>query len=488
MTNPLPAPSPYFTAQAASKRLAARIHLGVVERLARETSVPGRERSGILLGTGGDPVTVEDYQTVKQDREAMDRAVKLWQPDAESKIRVVGLFRTDGRAKRKPNANDIAMLARLLPESNGVLLLIGPQAEPAVLYFVEGGQLRRGSARVAFPLNREALASGNAGRLQLAAPRREKKPGSRRVLFRGVLALGAVASVLGAGLAGYEVARALGEQTVAAAPVRSAANLGLKTERTGSELVLSWNTSAPVLATAARGHLSVTDGGHIKEIDLAPSELRRGQVSYIPGTNDVIFRMEIFDDHQQRSATEWKRVLSGAAPLTAGFEKTPTPGAAAVRKPGGKFFGGGIVLHVEGPRPVARTSAPPEIVPRSAPLGDAAVPAGTESLPGPPMEAKARPARPAIVGGVVQGPVLVLRTLPEYPAEAARQHLAGTVRITAIIDADGTVKNPRATGGPMLLREPAVRAVRAWKYKPASFDGKPIDVETEIEVAFQADE
>jgi TonB family protein len=494
MTNPLPAPSTYFTAQVASKRLAARIHLSVVERLAREMSVPGRELSGILLGTAGDAVTVEDYQTVKQDREAMDRAVKLWQPDAESKIRVVGLFRTDGRAKRKPNASDAATLARLLPESDGVLLLIGPEPAPAVLYFVEGGQFRHRSARVAFPLDRQALASGNAGRLQLAAPPPEKKRTNHRILFRGALAFGAVASVLGAGLAGYEVARVFSEEPATPAPVHAAATLGLTTERNGPELVLRWNPAAPALATAARGRLSVTDGSNIRDIDLAPSELRRGQVSYMPGTNDVTFRMEIFDDQQKRSATEWKRVLSASAPLTAGFASTAVTTPAAAVKPTGTFFGGGIVLRVKGPRPAApprapeMLGAPPEILAPNPPMGEAVVPAGPERLPGPPAEASATPAEPVILGGEVQGPALVFRTLPEYPAEAARQHLAGTVRITAIIDAQGAVKNPRATGGPMLLREPAVRAVREWKYRPASLNGRPIEVETELEVVFKADE
>ena len=497
MTNPVLTPSVYYVTEVAAKKLSIRVHLGVVDRLAREILNLSRpsddEVGGILLGTvaaAGKSVVIEDYQTVTRrlrqgrfydsdlDRAALERAIKLWQPDAESKIQVVGLFRSDSQAKLKPENGDVDSLSRLLPETNGMLLLIGPggEASPAAaLYFAEGGRLRRGSPRVGFPLNRSELVDGKTPRLQLAAPLREKKDtGSRvstgrRFLVRGAVVAGAVAALLGAGVAGYRVAGAVG--IPAAPPTRPASALGLKTERDSSELVLNWDPGASVLATAARGHLSITDGGSVRQLDLDLNELRRGKVVYIPSTNDVTFRMEIFDTHQRRSATEWKRVLAGAAPLlAAGFENTPVassvepikpeprPLAPAQKPPVRAFVASGIVPRAarptapavaaplptasEGPGDQSATerftvsgqAQPPDLPARSAPLRETILPPPLVRLPSPPAEsAKASAPQPASprAGGGVEQPVLLRKTLPVYPAEAVRLHLSGVVRVAA---------------------------------------------------------
>jgi TonB family protein len=590
MTNPAPAPSVYYLAEVAARKLSIRLHLGVVDRLAREILNPSRpgddEVGGILLGTvagAGKSVVIEDYQTVTRrlrqgrfydsdlDRAALDRAVRLWRPDADSKIQVVGLFRSDSQTRLKPESGDVVSLSRLLPQTNGVLLLIGPgeKSPSAALHFAEGGQLRRGSSRVGFPFIRSELVNGDAAQqsadsgaggkvLQLAAPIRQKNDagsaaptGRHRFLLRGAVVAGAVAALAGAGLTGYRVAGVVGSQ--AAAPTRASSALGLKTERDSSELVLNWNPGAPALATAARGHLSITDGGNVKQLDLDLNELKRGKMAYIPSTNDVTFRLEIFDAQQRRSAAEWKRVLSAAPLLAAGLQDTVVADAIEPVKPEARplapmqkpfvssFFANGTALQpqrptthvspaatgVETPAPAAsgglETSAqaqtadqsaaerftvsgqaqPPEVPARSEPLHEAILPAPLVRLPGPPAES-AKPAvqatTPAVTrvsapppasikaGGRAEKAVLLRKTLPVYPPEAARKHISGVVRIAATIGQNGRVKNASAVDGPVLLREAAVKAVQAWQYKPAFLDGKPVDVEAEINVAFKSHE
>src|SRR5512142_1209656 len=56
----------------------------------------------------------------------------------------------------------------------------------------------------------------------------------------------------------------------------------------------------------------------------------------------------------------------------------------------------------------------------------------------------------------------------EYPAIAAKNNLHGTVKLKIWISADGTVRRLDYIGGHPLLAESALKAVKAWKYQPAS--------------------
>jgi TonB family protein len=56
---------------------------------------------------------------------------------------------------------------------------------------------------------------------------------------------------------------------------------------------------------------------------------------------------------------------------------------------------------------------------------------------------------------------------PEYPAIAAKMSLHGSVKLKVWIAPDGSVTRLEYIGGHPLLAESALRAVKAWKYKPA---------------------
>jgi TonB family protein len=74
---------------------------------------------------------------------------------------------------------------------------------------------------------------------------------------------------------------------------------------------------------------------------------------------------------------------------------------------------------------------------------------------------------------------LIKKVEPVYPADAAAQHISGTVRVYYVIGGDGAVYNAHALSGEGLSEDPSLRkaaedAVLQWRYQPATIDGKPI--------------
>lgn len=57
---------------------------------------------------------------------------------------------------------------------------------------------------------------------------------------------------------------------------------------------------------------------------------------------------------------------------------------------------------------------------------------------------------------------------PKYPELALKMRVEGTVKLEAVVDADGNVKNVIVVSGHQLLRATAVECVKQWKYEPAS--------------------
>ena len=76
------------------------------------------------------------------------------------------------------------------------------------------------------------------------------------------------------------------------------------------------------------------------------------------------------------------------------------------------------------------------------------------------------------------------RTAPEYPPKARSEHIQGIVMMNAVISKEGDVTELTVTSGDPLLADAAVKAVRKWKYKPYLLDGKPVEIETTVQVNF----
>lgn len=90
------------------------------------------------------------------------------------------------------------------------------------------------------------------------------------------------------------------------------------------------------------------------------------------------------------------------------------------------------------------------------------------------------------VGGGVSAPQLVYSVDPEFSDEARRAKYQGVCVVSLIVDAQGNpqrVAVVRHLG--MGLDEKAVEAVKQYKFKPATLQGKPVPVEVNIEVNFR---
>ena len=89
------------------------------------------------------------------------------------------------------------------------------------------------------------------------------------------------------------------------------------------------------------------------------------------------------------------------------------------------------------------------------------------------------------VGNGVTAPVPIYSPDPDYSDEARKAKYQGTVVLTVIVGPDGRVHSARiARSLGMGLDEKAIEKVKAWKFKPATKDSKPVAVEVSVEVTF----
>lgn len=55
---------------------------------------------------------------------------------------------------------------------------------------------------------------------------------------------------------------------------------------------------------------------------------------------------------------------------------------------------------------------------------------------------------------------------PKYPELALKMKVEGTVKVEAVVDSDGTVKNVIVVSGNALLKPTVIDCVRQWQYEP----------------------
>jgi len=79
---------------------------------------------------------------------------------------------------------------------------------------------------------------------------------------------------------------------------------------------------------------------------------------------------------------------------------------------------------------------------------------------------------------------LIHDVAPQYPREAGRARIEGTVVLMAVIGTDGSVQDVRVESGLPILAQAAIDAVRQWRYKPYMIDGEPVEVDSRITINF----
>jgi TonB family protein len=104
--------------------------------------------------------------------------------------------------------------------------------------------------------------------------------------------------------------------------------------------------------------------------------------------------------------------------------------------------------------------------------------------PPPPPGITVHPPERINVGGNVMAASLITKVEPLYPQLAKSARVEGSVILAAVIGKDGTVQELHSLGGPALLIQAAMDAVKQWVYRPTMLNGQPVQVATTLEINF----
>lgn len=94
---------------------------------------------------------------------------------------------------------------------------------------------------------------------------------------------------------------------------------------------------------------------------------------------------------------------------------------------------------------------------------------------------------PVKPGPGVTLPTVVRQVKPEYTPEAQAARIEGPVLLGAVVLTDGSVDAitvERSLDGRYGLDQQAVKAMKEWKFKAGTKDGKPVPVKISVEMTF----
>jgi periplasmic protein TonB len=94
---------------------------------------------------------------------------------------------------------------------------------------------------------------------------------------------------------------------------------------------------------------------------------------------------------------------------------------------------------------------------------------------------------PERVSGGVLAAVAKHTVQPEYPEEAKKMRVSGSVIVEIVVDTNGNVVSVEALSGHPLLRAAAVDAARQWTFEPVKVDGTPVEVIGTLTFNFMVD-
>jgi protein TonB len=84
----------------------------------------------------------------------------------------------------------------------------------------------------------------------------------------------------------------------------------------------------------------------------------------------------------------------------------------------------------------------------------------------------------------VMGGLLRSKQNPVYPHKAIAARIQGTVMLLAEISKEGEVTNLHVVSGPGELAPAAIEAAQRWLYRPYLYLGRPVEVETQLQINF----
>jgi len=87
---------------------------------------------------------------------------------------------------------------------------------------------------------------------------------------------------------------------------------------------------------------------------------------------------------------------------------------------------------------------------------------------------------------LTRAPRPIARPAPTYPPELRRAGISGTVVLMFVVRSDGTTSNitVQSSDNPA-FEEPAIRAVRKWRFEPGEKDGKAVNTRVRQPIPFK---
>lgn len=111
----------------------------------------------------------------------------------------------------------------------------------------------------------------------------------------------------------------------------------------------------------------------------------------------------------------------------------------------------------------------------------------TAALTPPPAPAPLPLRSPVRVGGLISAPRVLIRVRPLYPKVASRARIQGVVILEAIVDEDGVVQEIRVLRSVNYLDEPAIDALKRWRYEPLTLNGQRMPFQLTVSMTFSAE-
>jgi len=499
--------------------LRVRFHLRVIRRLAGQhaTAMADREVKdcGVLLGSVEDaptPVVVVEAFEPAGHNETIQLVFDRWRRSPERRIHAVGSYWLAGLGSPDPGAPRWSDGTLSYPRVDLTIERPGPEALAAsISWCTNAGDLRQRD-RLVFPESSlppsgavSAAASGasdvhltaDSDRAADAGPAadRTESRSSGGLIIGGVAAL-AIAAAIAARVNGVWP---VPKPTELSAPRDTEASiLGLSVQRAGENLIVKWDPE--VMTNSTGGILTIRVRDSRRDWVLDRDQLRAGRVLYSVDSNDITFRLEVFDD-LKRSRSETLRLLSqpNSESVPGPSDYTPPP-----REPREA-----VTARIQ-PKPF---QAPPSSVAKSAPALPEAdlppstaliTPAPTMPLPSPQISTPRLPELPSGTAEPVpnSGADTVASVTPPVPAKQVAPILPSNLRaliqtrmkvaISVTVDASGKVTEAQGkvetpnSGGALgeFLKRAAVEAARQWSFEPARVNGRAVQGTCVIQFEF----
>jgi len=103
-----------------------------------------------------------------------------------------------------------------------------------------------------------------------------------------------------------------------------------------------------------------------------------------------------------------------------------------------------------------------------------------------PTDVPASARTPLGAQGDIRPPELIHRVEPAYPEALRQGRIEGAVVLEAVVTESGEVSDLKVVRSTRPeLEEPALSAVRQWRYRPATFQGRPVRVYLTITTNFR---